>query len=205
MKYYFAYTTFGNEPGNALEFAATQLSLRNKDAKYIGGVFLQYPENAVPLQSPRGTYDAERPDQKKKEEDFIAMLVSRLEKGEPAEMHEIVTETVHPEENKNSVLFGPIVIDPSKCIGCYSCVSHCAYNAMTKPEAGGAVKIPSWNADRCCTCGACFNFCPVRAIEIPGGNSSEREQYFFGRSKAGLKEIPVLPRGQVASRLTIPH
>ncbi|KAK2949169.1 flavodoxin-ferredoxin fusion protein [Blattamonas nauphoetae] len=191
MKYYFVYTTFGNEPGKALEFVATQLSLKNKNAKYLGGVFLQYPENAVPLQAPRGTYDAERPEEKKKEE----------------EMHEIVTETIHPEDNKPTAMFGPMVVDPSKCIRCYSCVSHCAYNAMTKPEAGSAVKIPTWNADNCFGCCACFNFCPVRAIEIPGGNSSEREQYYFGRSTAGLKETPPLPRGQVYSRMTIsvPH
>jgi pyruvate ferredoxin oxidoreductase delta subunit len=60
-------------------------------------------------------------------------------------------------------------VDPSKCIGCGTCVPHCPEAAMelkakSKQETENVKKIVGIDFEYCKGCGVCADVCPVKAI-----------------------------------------
>lgn len=49
---------------------------------------------------------------------------------------------------------------------CGTCIESCPEGAIVMPKANGSFGTPMIRGERCNGCGACFNPCPVRAIEI---------------------------------------
>jgi len=53
--------------------------------------------------------------------------------------------------------------DPSLCTGCKTCVSMCAYNALSFSEEG---KVAVVNEALCQGCGTCAAACPVASLRV---------------------------------------
>ncbi|KAK2961061.1 4Fe4S ferredoxin [Blattamonas nauphoetae] len=191
MKYYFAFSSYGNIQGWAVQYLATYLKHKNENAKFLGLVSQHDPENFIPLQPARGRIDEIPAAELKKVDDFGKDLISRLNGAPLPPLHSIVTRTVQSATAKPISVIGPIKLDADKCIACYKCVTICPYNALSKPEEGSTLKIPTWDKSSCYGCGRCFNFCPARAIEFPRFRSQEREQYYWGKSDPKLITQPM--------------
>jgi len=60
---------------------------------------------------------------------------------------------------------GKPVIDPSKCVGCGSCVNACPPNALSITDEG-PYRVVRLFIGRCIFCGRCEEVCPFNAITL---------------------------------------
>lgn len=66
------------------------------------------------------------------------------------------------------------VVKPKKCIGCGTCIEHCAQGAIRLEERAEGVprpsakvtKIAAVDSDACVGCAYCIHMCPTHALEI---------------------------------------
>ncbi|MFX1362564.1 MAG: glycyl-radical enzyme activating protein [Promethearchaeota archaeon] len=85
--------------------------------------------------------------------------------------------------------FAEIMIDNSKCIGCYECVNGCPVRAITKSSNGIII-----SRNKCDICGECTEVCNGKALNICGSHSDledviyqiERDIPFFRTSGGGI-------------------
>ena len=56
---------------------------------------------------------------------------------------------------------------------CRTCAEHCDQEAIIIPR-NGAISAPRILTERCTGCGACYNPCPAKAIEIGEGAEQEK-------------------------------
>jgi len=49
---------------------------------------------------------------------------------------------------------------------CRTCAEHCEEEAIIIPKKNGVISAPHILAEKCTGCGACYNACPTKAIEI---------------------------------------
>lgn len=79
----------------------------------------------------------------------------------------------------------------SRCIECYSCITHCPKNAIEKLTGNGKIHI---NRDTCDLCGECVFHCPTGALSFDTTEYSlselvhelEQDLLFYEESKGGI-------------------
>jgi uncharacterized protein (DUF362 family)/NAD-dependent dihydropyrimidine dehydrogenase PreA subunit len=76
--------------------------------------------------------------------------------GEAIQGNEIIQNLIH-----SRTVLKPRV-DPNLCMGCATCVDHCAAGALSMSDKG----LPVVDADSCITCFCCQEMCPEKAIVL---------------------------------------
>lgn len=83
-----------------------------------------------------------------------------------------------------------LMVMPNRCIRCYSCISACPRDALTR-ERSGAVSL---NRTKCDPCGRCIEVCFSDALQLVGRDATvdevvaevERDNIFYEQSGGGV-------------------
>jgi len=89
----------------------------------------------------------------------IKTVLANIGRGPATSRYPFVEETV-PKGFR-----GKVTYDPSKCIGCKTCVHVCAGKAIKIDEKTDCFDFSVWDGT-CTRCQMCENFCPTGAIKV---------------------------------------
>jgi ferredoxin len=176
MKFYFAYSSFGNQPLRTTETLTTIIGEKNSSAKFIGSIAIHAPENGINLLPPKAIRDRWLKKEEIRLEQFGYQLADILssKQSPPTRSYKINHyKTVFPPRIEIKFAGKP-ELSKDICVQCGTCVSSCPYNAISLDIED---VYPTVDKTKCRGCGRCFNLCPERAIEFPQWHSELRSRY----------------------------